>query len=244
MSLMIDLDCSPEDFQTCDQSSQLEPGFYRAIVNEVYEDHAEPGCYVFKFKITHGPRRNQILTDWLRHPNLAQDTDKAKTMHKRFLGWLKRLGLITAEMAAAGKINCEIESSLGTEVVLKMVVKDQKEKVVDPYGKESWQKTGQRFTNIDYMGVYPLTHYEIPDEMRAELELPPAIIPPEEAAKRARAVAMAAAAPGAKRAAGKKAADAVMAGAGATTPSSTLAASHPATHTAAVPAGSRNYDDL
>ncbi len=240
MSLMVDLECTPEDFKTCDQSSQLEPGFYRAIVNEVYEDHREPGCYVFKFKITRGHRINQIVTDWLRHPALAEDADKAKVMHKRFMGWMKRLGLAKEEHAAAGRVNCEIESVLGNEYVLKMVLKDQKEKVTDTNtGTEKWQKTGQRFTNLDFMGVFPLTHHEIPDDIRAELELPPAIIPPEEQAKRDRAAAKEAKKGGGGKAAAKNKSS--PSGGGSATTAQPNNAPVGAT---AVASASRNYDDL
>jgi hypothetical protein len=184
--------------------------------------------------VTHGRRKNQVVTDWLRHPNTGEDADAAKTLKKRFTGWLKRLQLVTPEQADAGNVSCDIESCIGNDVVLKMVSKEQRKK--NP-ATNQWEGTGQHFTNVDFMGVHPLTHYEIPDELRAEMELPPAIVPPEEQAKRDRAAAKAR---GEKVPRGKAAATAHQAthAAGGVNGTATTGA------TVAAPPAARNYDDL
>jgi hypothetical protein len=198
MALVVDLDiASPDELDKCDQSTRLEPGWYRAIVNEVYEDHEQTGKFVLKFKLTKPTRfAGRDVMEWLEHPSLGTDEKGAETRKKRFLGWLKRLGLITAEMIASGNIAPNLEDALGREVVLFLIHKAKRVEWINPAnGKKEWKDDPDHpgYSNVDFMGVFPLDHYEIPDDLRgtANLDLPLAVVPPDVAAARARAAARA-----------------------------------------------------
>jgi hypothetical protein len=216
MALVKDMGAvSPEDFENCDKSKRLQSTdptwpWYKVILNEVFDDHEDNRITILRFQVVRGLKTSIVVEDKLYDPSYASDDAKAEDLRRRYRAFQRRLGILTPEMVAAGNTACNLEDALGREYVIKVHEKPKQfntGKTDAKSGKQIWENdpSGIIYVNLDFYGVYPLSHYEIPDELRGkdDLDLPPAVVPDEIQSARDRAAAREANKSGAAGAAGK-----------------------------------------
>lgn len=156
-----DLNFGGQTIDDVDKSGGNPPdGFYRCKVHEATTD-AEDGSMSFKFKVCYGNQMNRIIKGKLKNPRFAEDPEKAATMASRAKIFGVRLGLIKKE--DEGKtVNCDYTKAVGVECVISL-----KSRTFD--GRDGGKVTYQ---DIDYAGIYPLTHQDLDGPTRVSLGLP------------------------------------------------------------------------
>lgn len=144
-----------------DRENRAEPGWYRVKLKDTYEDD-ENGAQVLEFVVTDGPFAGTVVKQLLFNPDMAEDESRAKASADKATKWARRLGIAPDDAFGREDFEPDWISAIGNEYVLELERTKNK-------------ATGKEFTGPKYLGVYPLTHEKIPDKVRAELKLPPAV---------------------------------------------------------------------
>lgn len=154
-----------QNLNELDQPSFVsQPGWYRAIVKDTSLDD-DSGAQVMKYQITKGASTDAfngaVVTDKIQDPTLSETDEKREWTTRRAKGLVKRLGLVGT--AAIGQVvEPNFLDCIGKEFVLHL--KERKYKDKDGNEKSA--------VNIDFLGVFPLDHGEIPEAVRVSLGLP------------------------------------------------------------------------
>jgi hypothetical protein len=139
-----------------------EPGFYRAILDEVKESEHSEGAVDFYYRVTMGDYKGSIVRDTLYHPDYARKDSSAPGLARRLRILAGRLGLWDGKPGEAVNV-CWLDA-IGREVVIQAIEDKYKD------------KGGVERVNYkpDFAGIFPLDHHEIPEAVRTALALPPA----------------------------------------------------------------------
>lgn len=138
------------------------PGFYRCILDEVKENDKIAGAVDFFYRVVMGDYKGSIIRDTVHDPNHAKKDTSVDGLQKRIRILAGRLGLWDGKPGEAVEV-CWPDA-VGREVVIKAV--EDKYKGTDGVERTSYKP--------EFAGVYPLDHHEIPEAVRAPLNLPPA----------------------------------------------------------------------
>ena len=152
MGFDLDLSFAPDDAQALEAGNVRQPGWYRAIVHDVTEEH-DKGFWELHYRVTAGPWAGSTIKDKLWKPENAADTAKAETSTKRIKLVLKRLGVWDG------------------------VPGQRKISLADAIGKECWLKLGERTykgqdgqpaksVDVEWAGIYPIDDERVPPEVR------------------------------------------------------------------------------
>ncbi len=153
-----DLDFSGETPEQVDLAAgRIPDGWYRAIL-AASEDDLESGAKKLQFKVSQGLHAGKKITQTLWHPRFAPDEEKAKSAMQKARIFAVRMGLVPRE--AKGAFTMNFDAALNKEFVVK--VKTFKS-----------EKTGKEFAELEYSGVFPFDHRDIPADVRVALGLSP-----------------------------------------------------------------------
>jgi hypothetical protein len=160
----IDLDLGGMSGDDAEAGGFLDvPGWYKAVVENVGEKEDKTSV-IFKFKVVEGPYRNSVVTEYLNLPEWAPSESARETGTKRLGGWFRRLGIWDGT-PMKGKARYNLDAAIGQEVMIHLKRRTYTDKKT---GKE------KETVNIDFMGVYPLDHEKIPQDVRDKFHLPAA----------------------------------------------------------------------
>lgn len=151
MSLEEELDITNEDPEQLDRGNQLNPGWYRAMLDNVTPDVEHPGTLVFTFQIVGGPFDGVKKQKRLFDPVNSRDTNSAKKLSQQRITWAKRLGLID-NTAAGQRVRIDWQAAVGQQAAIKVVNEKGQDGVVRP--------------GIEWAGVFPLTDERVPAVIR------------------------------------------------------------------------------
>jgi hypothetical protein len=142
-----------------------QPGWYRVVLEDL-KPGEQPGFEKdlrLIFKVTEGPFKGSIISEFLNYPDNAGNVEKGKKLREKRDIWATRMGLIPKDAKGRGGINWS--AAIGQEYVIEVT-------------HQTWKADGERKagekTGIDYLGVYGLDHPKIPAAKRLELKLPAA----------------------------------------------------------------------
>lgn len=159
-----------QKLEDLDRPNNVEPGWYKAKVADTRMNEDE-SAEIITFAVV-GGRFDGCLNDMmLVHPNVAGEKvtnehereKKIEQATRRIQAIAYRLGIITKDMLGS-EVDIEFANAMGREVV------------IDCESREYTKKDGTKGTavGIKYLGVYPLDHEDIPDDVRKDLRLGPA----------------------------------------------------------------------
>lgn len=157
-----------DEFETVDAPSRLEPGWYRAILDDAFIPDGKED-YTLVWKCIHGPFNGAKQHDFVSSPErAASHGDGGEFALKRIKSLAKRMGLVKPKDVDK-EFDAEFSNAIGLEFAIRVVPKT----IIDPndpHGKKRIpDPTGQ--TQLDPMGVYPLTHEAIPPAERLKMGL-------------------------------------------------------------------------
>ena len=165
------------DEQKVEAGGKLPPGWYLAVVDDIFPDPANP-CLKVIYKITHGPYAGKQPTDTIWDPAASDTPDKAKSAKARMNLVGGRIGARDEGTTRFNWLRC-----IGNAVVLEMAHKQKRwcnkcdterdekgiQKCPQCGEKLSWKDDPSSFVNVAYDGVYPLDHEKLGDAVRREL---------------------------------------------------------------------------
>jgi hypothetical protein len=162
VGLTYDLDLSAyTDREQVEAGEKVPADWYRTVLSEHYEDHNKEGQFVFEFKVNGGLYDGKKLFYRLTDPRYMDDEGKAKMARSRIGIVASRLGLIRDEDLGKPNTSVDFDQAVGHEFVVRV--------------QEQTNKTsGETFSGIGYVEIYPLDHPKLPKDVRAKLQLPPA----------------------------------------------------------------------
>lgn len=141
------------DLDAVDNGGKVPVGWYRATLDEYYEDTKNEGRHVFEITVSDGAFDGKHLYFSFFDGSGAQDEKGRKMAADRIAALASRLNLLTP-----GQVNSvEFTAAAGKEIVINVVEN---------------KKSG--FTEIAYLGIFPPDHHSIPETERKRLNLPPA----------------------------------------------------------------------
>ena len=150
-----DVDCTGLTPETMDES-RCPAGWHEAECTNVVEDPGE-GKMVVTYITTSEPK-GCVISQTFNEPSLAKTEKEQQSRNKFFRIWGVRMGVIPK--TSAGKVSgCDPRKAIGRKCVLHVVD--------NVYTKEDGNVVST--TKIDYAGVYPLDHAEIPEKERKRL---------------------------------------------------------------------------
>lgn len=155
-----------QSVESMDSGGKLSTGWYRTKLTDHYEDNTKPGQYVFEFTVDAGPFRGEKAWYRFDDPDTVEEEDKRKTAEKR----IKMLGCRFGQIKPGDEGRSDVNLDFGAALDREFVIQIEEWKQTDPSTKE----VTKRGTQIAWAGIYPLDHEKIPDNVRAELKLPPA----------------------------------------------------------------------
>jgi hypothetical protein len=156
---------SPEQLEA---GPMVAPGWYRAIINDYYEDDNKEDDRVFEILIQGGTHDGRKLFYRFTRPEHYEDEKKAKTAKRRIGMLASRLGLVKQD--DFGKVtSVDFDAAINREIVIEVITDSYD--VVDEITGATVKKTSNK---ISYAGIFPLDHPDISDENRVALKLPPA----------------------------------------------------------------------
>jgi hypothetical protein len=157
------IDLTDEKVANLDRGRNADPGWYRAVLEDVYDD-SKSGKTVLEGSVTAPASwKGQKLFDRVSDPSAATSDNAAAMMLRRIKLLAKRLGLIRPEHENH-QIDLDFMDAIGGELVVEYVHRRYR----DEGG--NWQTSAE----VAFDGVYPLDHPKIPENARKALELPPA----------------------------------------------------------------------
>jgi len=127
------------------EGSTLEPGWYRATVQDIREDD---GNLKIEFKLKDGRKYTETLWD----PDRSEDEEKGKKSQQRRNLFAIRLGLVPRE-AKDTAYEFDWLDAIGRECVLKLA-----------FGKPNAE--GLRYANIEWAGIFETHDNRVPAELR------------------------------------------------------------------------------
>lgn len=153
MGFELDLTFTPEDNQVLEAGTVRQPGWYRAILQNIAEE-PDKGFWEFIYHVTAGPWSGSTIKDQVWKPEQSADTDKAETATKRIKLILKRLGVWDGNPVSKP---FDLVECVGRECFVKLVD--------DSYTSK---KTGLlvKTVKVEWAGVYGLDHEKVPEEIR------------------------------------------------------------------------------
>lgn len=162
------VDLTSDNADTVEAGDRLPPDWYRAVLDDCFEDTKNENQTAFRWKVKGGAFDGRVQFDHLGNPDFLND-DKAVTAVTRrakILG--SRMGLIQPD-AYGKEMDFDFADAISNEYVIQVVERKYQDK-----------KTGEPKTinNVDFAGVYPLDHEKIPEDVRRKLQLPPARVKP------------------------------------------------------------------
>jgi hypothetical protein len=149
--MMEELDLTNEDADALDKGSQLNPGWYPAVLDNVTSDVRNPGTLVFAFVIAGGAFDGVKTSKRLFDPLHSNDTDSAKKLAQQRITWAKRLGLIDST-ASGRKVSIDWQAAVGQEVAIKV--------------SERKGQDGILRCEVEWAGVFPRTDERVPALIR------------------------------------------------------------------------------
>lgn len=152
MSFEINLRFSEKEAASLESGAVRQPGWFRCVVHDVTEEE-EKGFWLVHYRVTDGPWTGSEIKDRLFNPDLAADTDKAKSAIKRIGLVLKRLGVWDG---APGNKSVSLIDCIGRPCWLKLSERSYK-------GKDGEQV---KTVDVEWAGVYPLDDKRVPEEVR------------------------------------------------------------------------------
>ena len=155
-----------DDADAAEQGDRIPAGYYLAEVADHFEDTKSeyPGSYKYQLVLDDSAGKvlagRKLFFGYSDPSNIDDEKKKSNAMTRcRMLA--SRLNLIAADgYGKQARVN--FDNAVGQKVVIRVVRKPDKK---DP--TKVWSE-------VDYDGVYPLDHPDIPDADRKRLNLPPA----------------------------------------------------------------------
>jgi hypothetical protein len=151
------LDFNGDSPESIEAGTQTPPGWYHAMLEDVYEDEKFAGLAIFKYRVLGGNGgvwTGRYVFDRIGDPDLADSKYAADNILKRRKLLAKRLGLVSDEDILAGRQEQpEMCDAIGREVVLHVTRRSYPEK-----DRATGQPTGNRreSVGVDFAGVYPI----------------------------------------------------------------------------------------
>ena len=164
MGMVLDLDLTKFDNQDdLEQGDKVPPGWYPARLTDHYEDQKNEGLYVFEYTLADacGAFGGKKMFQRINDPRSTDDPKKAATYMNRARALASRLGLVSTD-ALGRQTQAEFDQAIDSDVVVKIVNRPDRD---DP--NKVWNE-------IDYLGVYPPNHPDVPDDERKRWGLPAA----------------------------------------------------------------------
>jgi hypothetical protein len=156
------VDLTQDTPDTLDRGRDVEPGWYRCDLNDVYDD-AKSGATVFEYKVLEGKYKGAKIFDRISDPALATNDNAAGMIMRRVKLLGSRLGLLGADACGQQK-ELDFVDAIGQTVVVHV----ERRKYQDQQGHD------KEITSVKFDGVYALDHERLPEAVRKELLLPPA----------------------------------------------------------------------
>lgn len=139
-----DADFSDIDPDAIEGGTPNRPGWYRTVVHDVGPDPKKPEVILLTFKVVEGPFRGGLIYDRVYDPAYAEDTEKAATTKKRQALVAKRLGVWDG---IDKKPHLDWLTAIDKEVVVHLT-----------------QNRNTGYVGVDFSGIYPLGHPQIPHD--------------------------------------------------------------------------------
>lgn len=145
--------------ENVDRQSKIPEGWYKAVLDDVVNDESKGTC-TLTFAIANGVYTGMTATDRLFDPEMEQDDAKRQRKIDKIATAATRLGLLKKEDLGKEDFVPVFEDAIGTEVVIEI--------------EHSKMQNGGMWAQVKWLGFYPLDHYDVPDNVREALQLPPA----------------------------------------------------------------------
>jgi hypothetical protein len=153
---------SDTNYDDMDKSKYPVAGWYDCVLTDTGDDDKNGALYL-KFDVTAGPFKGCEIKQLLFDPANADDEEKAKRTLQKYMAWAKRMGALTEAEFKAGTQPDWIRQ-IGSRYVMELE-------------QSKPNSSGKQFVGPKYLGVYPPDHEGIPENVRAELHLPPSRAP-------------------------------------------------------------------
>jgi hypothetical protein len=152
MGLEFHLDLDQDSEEKLEAGDRPGPGWYHAVVDDVYEDEKHAGVVVFEYKVLTsigGLWDGRKIYDRINDPELVESADAATTTVRRIKVLAKRFGLIGKEEYGQSGLQKSWLDTRGQEVLLELKRRSYRDK-----------QTGEprEIVSVDFAGIYPLDY--------------------------------------------------------------------------------------